>query len=52
MGLETTTHISGLDKTWPAGIDGLDKGDDHIRLLKQVLQDQFPGSGGSGFSRH
>ena len=50
MGLETTTHISGLDKNWPAGIDGLDKGDDHIRLLKQVLQDQFPGVGGSGFA--
>ena len=50
MGIETATTIAGLDKTWPTGIDPVNKGDDHLRLIKQVLQDQFPGSGGNGFA--
>ena len=42
MGLETATFISQLDPLFPLGGDPINKGDDHIRLLKDVLQSQFP----------
>lgn len=42
MGLETATYISQLDPTFPLGGDDVNKGDDHIRLLKSILQSQFP----------
>ena len=50
MGLEAATTIEGLDKTWPLGGDTVNKGDDHLRLLKAVLQAQFPGAAGNGFA--
>lgn len=50
MGLEAATTIASLDKTWPLGGDTINKGDDHLRLIKSVLQAQFPGVGGSGFA--
>lgn len=50
MGLETTTTIAGLVSTDPAGGDPVSQGDDHIKLLKAVLKNIFPGSGGVGFS--
>ena len=49
MPLETTTTLSGLDASWPLGGDPTNKGDDHLRLIKNVLQAQFPGSLGGGF---
>ncbi len=42
MGLEAATFISQLDNTFPLGGDPINKGDDHVRLLKSVLQSQFP----------
>lgn len=51
MGLEVTTTIEGLDESWPLGIDSQDQGDDHIRLLKDVLKTIFPGAGGTGFNK-
>lgn len=51
MGLESTSFLSGLDGTWPTGIDKVNEGDDHLRLLKNVLKSQFPGIGGSGFAQ-
>ena len=42
MGLETATYISELNSAWPLGGDPVNKGDDHTRLLKAVLQAQFP----------
>lgn len=42
MGLETATYISELDNSFPLGGDPINKGDDHLRLLKTVLQAQFP----------
>ncbi len=42
MGLESATFISELDDTFPLGGDPINKGDDHLRLLKTVLQSQFP----------
>lgn len=42
MGLETATYISELNNSFPLGGDPINKGDDHLRLLKSVLQSQFP----------
>ena len=50
MSVETGTTIAQLDKTWPLSGDLIKEGDDHTRLIKQVLQDQFPGVGGVGFA--
>ena len=51
MPLETGSTIDDLDKTWPLGGDPHNKGDDHIRLVKAVLQSQFPGINGNGFAK-
>jgi len=50
MGLETGTVISQLVKTNPAGDDDIEEGDQHLRLIKSVLQTQFPGVSGNGFN--
>jgi microcystin-dependent protein len=42
MGLETGDYISDLVPTNPTGTDPVSQGDDHIRLIKSVLQTQFP----------
>ncbi len=42
MPLETATYIHDLVSTNPVGTDQMSQGDDHIRLLKSVLQAQFP----------
>lgn len=42
MALESASYISDLVTTNPAGTDGLDKADDHIRLIKAVLKATFP----------
>lgn len=50
MPLENATTINQLDSQWPAGGDTADKGDDHIRLIKSVLKQTFPGPPpGNGF---
>ena len=51
MGIETANFISGLDKTWPTGLDPINKGDDHMRLIKSVLKSAFPGVDGDGFKK-
>lgn len=52
MGIETATpgYISDLDKTWPLGNDPRSQGDDHIRFIKNVLKNVFPGALGQGFN--
>lgn len=51
MPLENATTINQLDDQWPNGSDGVDRGDDHIRLIKHVLKSSFPGpTPGNGFS--
>lgn len=50
MGLETTTTIAGLVETNPIPGDGVNEGDNHLILLKTVLKNIFPGSGGIGFA--
>jgi Phage Tail Collar Domain len=42
MGLETSTYISGLTASWPPSGDPKSQGDDHLRLIKGVLQATFP----------
>tara|TARA_R110002020_G_scaffold43651_1_gene126652 strand:- start:1977 stop:3161 length:1185 start_codon:yes stop_codon:yes gene_type:complete len=41
MGLESATYISQLVDTNPTTSDPVSQGDDHLRLIKSVLQDQF-----------
>ena len=38
MGLETGDKISDLNPAWPLGSDPKSQGDDHLRLLKAVFQ--------------
>ncbi len=45
MGLESATFIEDLVETNPLGTDGKAQGDNHIRLIKGVLQNQFPNLG-------
>ena len=45
MGLEAATFISELVATNPTGADDYSTADDHIRLVKAVLQGQFPNFG-------
>ena len=42
MPLESASGIWDLDPSWPLGTDSPSEGDDHLRLVKQVLQDTFP----------
>ena len=42
MALETATIISDLNSSNPTATDGLAQADDHIRLIKAVLQSTFP----------
>jgi len=42
MGLETATFVSGMTAAWPLAGDKKNQGDDHLRLLKSVLQNTFP----------
>jgi len=42
MGLESATFVGGLVPANPIGSDQVGQGDDHIRLIKNVLQGTFP----------
>ena len=44
MGLESATYVSDLVTSNPATTDLQSQGDDHLRLLKAVLQATFPNS--------
>ena len=45
MTVESATYISQLNTTQPAASDNISEGDDHLRLIKNVLQSQFPNLG-------
>ena len=47
MGLETGTYISELVDTNPTASDPVSQGDDHLRLIKTVLKNQFSGLSGT-----
>ena len=42
MALESASFISGLVDTNPTGSDPISVGDDHLRLIKKVVQDSLP----------
>ena len=42
MALANATYISSLNSSNPTSTDGLAQADDHIRLIKAVLQSTFP----------
>lgn len=42
MPLETSAFLSGLTASWPIASDPKSQGDDHLRLIKNVLQSTFP----------
>jgi hypothetical protein len=42
MGLESATYINQLVDTNPVATDSLGQADDHLRLIKSVLQNTFP----------
>lgn len=44
MGLETATHILDLVETNPVTGDRKTQGDDHLRMIKDVLKRDFPGA--------
>jgi hypothetical protein len=50
MSLEEAITIAQLQSYNPAPGDPINQGDDHIRRIKAVLKNIFPGSGGQGFS--
>ena len=50
MGLETGSTISSFITSNPTSSDPVNQGDDHLRLIKSVLQAQFPGTGGLGYT--
>ena len=47
MGLESATYIDDLVATNPTTSDPVNAGDDHLRLLKSVLQSSFPNVDGA-----
>ena len=50
MGLETGSTIASFITSNPTSSDPVNQGDDHLRLIKSVLQAQFPGVGGLGYA--
>lgn len=50
MGLETGNTIQSLDSSNPPGGDPRSQGAGHLRLIKDVLKNIFPGASGEGFS--
>lgn len=50
MPLENAGNISQLDARYPLPSDPGSRGDDHLRLIKDVLKKQFPGQAGNGFT--
>ena len=42
MALESASYISGLVATNPSGSDSISQGDDHLRLIKDVLKTSLP----------
>jgi len=50
MSVESAVVISELDENWPLVDDVTKEGDDHLRLIKQLLKTQFLGELGDGFA--
>ena len=46
MGIENAKYIGQLNASWPAKDDAISDGDNHIRMIKEVLQETFPDADG------
>ena len=42
MGIESGNYITNLDSANPLSSDNVSEGDDHLRLIKNVLKKTFP----------
>jgi len=42
MPVESGSYISDLNPAWPLGADDRNQGDDHLRLVKRLVQQSFP----------
>ncbi|MGK3630390.1 phage baseplate protein [Enterobacter cloacae] len=47
MPIESAQYIDTLQPDWPLGTDPESAGDDHLRMIKQVLQNTFPSVSGA-----
>lgn len=47
MAVETASFISDLNPSWPDGSETFTQGDDHLRLIKNVLRNTFPNVNGA-----
>ena len=52
MALETATYVSQLNASNPVAGDDVNKGDDHIRLVKQTIVNSFPNVTGAVNATH
>ena len=52
MALESGTYISDLVVTNPTAPDGLNQGDDHLRLIKATIKNTFPNITGAVSKTH
>tara|TARA_R110002020_G_scaffold195098_2_gene396085 strand:- start:4221 stop:5249 length:1029 start_codon:yes stop_codon:yes gene_type:complete len=43
MGIESGNFINDLNEDWPTATDNVSDGDNHLRLIKKVVKDSFPG---------
>jgi len=43
MGIESGNYINDLNEDWPTATDNVSDGDNHLRLIKKVVRDSFPG---------
>ena len=48
MGLETGDFIANLNNLWPLEDDPTHEGNEHLQLIKNVLQQSFKGNDGAG----
>jgi len=46
MGIENADYVEQLNASWPTKEDAISDGDNHIRLLKKVMQQTFPDADG------
>ena len=42
MGIESGNYITNLNSSYPLSSDNVSEGDDHLRLVKNVLKKTFP----------
>lgn len=52
MPLETASYISDLVSSNPAATDGVNQGDDHLRLIKSAVKATFPNISGAVTATH